>query len=576
MVAEQIRLTFQNIRLGWIGLIILASFIAYAANGWSALPPWWWLALLLSSLAHGFLTTKFHRLERKKRITRYRRWGYSMVVLSLLVGVVISIGAILALQPASHEWTYFLMALLIMPGFGSAVTSGAFLWIHVAWIVGTQLPFALWLICFSPPSLAVFGWLMLLPGIPIMILFGIGYGRIYRRNIQLYLRNIELLEDLEERRRTAEAISQEKTRFLAAASHDLRQPLHALDLFLGALHREITAPEQHHLLEKAIQSSRALGVLLESLLDLSRIDSGRVVPHKETFRLSPIIDEIASEFPQHTGDPKRRIRTHISPALSTDSDPVLLGCMLRNLIINAARHATGDVLIGARRRGDTIHIEIYDQGDGIPEDQQHAVFSEFYQLNNPERDRDKGIGLGLSIVRRLSQLLDHPVLLRSMEGKGCRFTVVVPQAPHHVPSQSPEPPSPADDLTGIFILAIDDDALVRDGLRLLLRTWKCEVLTAESTEAALAVIHRDNYPPPDVVLADYRLRNGETGLDAIRTVRAHFGTDIRGVVITGDSTPEIKEQCRHLGYLYLAKPLNHEQLKGVLAKTNRNLTVQAK
>jgi len=387
-------------------------------------------------------------------------------------------------------------------------------------------------------------------------------------SIRQRFENIELMKHLEVKKSEAEKANQDKSRFLAAASHDLRQPLHALDLFLGALDRELTTTSQLRVLGQANQSSRTLGELLNALLDISRLDAGQVVPDRKSFHLLQIIDELSSEYNNlDLQGHQRHIRVHV-PDVVVNSDPVLLCRILRNLLSNAVKHTDGDVLIGAHKRGNGLQIEVHDQGEGIPKAEREAIFSEFHQLNNPERDRKKGLGLGLAIVRKLSRLLDHPVALINRQGKGTCFTITVPLEKYFLENE-PATELPKG-LTGLFVLAIDDEASIREGLRMLLRSWDCEVLTTDSGDAALAIMRRDNYPPPDVILVDYRLRGHETGLDAVRAIRKHFDREIRAIIVTGDTHAGVVKLCRKAGCECITKPVRHERLIATLAAADKS------
>lgn len=387
----------------------------------------------------------------------------------------------------------------------------------------------------------------------------IGGGRIFGFIIDITERR-QQLESIHHAKELAEAANAEKTRFLAAASHDLRQPLHAMNLYLDAIFHEGDEGSRQDLLHKLRYASDALGSLLNSLLDISCLDAGTVTPQAAVIELESIMHELMAEFGPQAEAKHLRLRLRHGCA-RVYSDPVLLKCILRNLLSNAVRYTQGGgVLLGCRRAGDKLRIGVWDTGPGIPEHELDRIFMEFYQLHNAERNRENGLGLGLGIVRRLSALLDHPVRVRSRLGRGSYFSVDVPLCPTHVADALGESSSPWDAgvLAGRFVAVVDDESSILDAMRTWLRQVDCEVLSAESGEALLHELELYAYPMPDALIVDFRLQEHQTGLDVVQDVEAYFGKTVPALVISGDA--DIAEDIRQEGCRFLAKPAGEDEI----------------
>jgi PAS domain S-box-containing protein len=382
-------------------------------------------------------------------------------------------------------------------------------------------------------------------------------------------------EDITERRRSNEALQAAKleaeranlakSRFFAAASHDLRQPLHTIALYLPLLRKRVEDAKSSEIVDSIGTSCRAMGDLLDSLLDISKLDAGVVTPSIAALEVSPLFDKLEREFrvqAQEKGIVLRSFAVH--GAIETDG--MLLERILRNLLTNAVRHTVrGKILLGARRRGDRLRIEVWDSGIGIEESQRDRIFQEFYQVGNPERDRAQGLGLGLAIVERLSRLLGHPMGVRSVPGKGSLFWVEVPLAPGAARPEAPDAPGEgsARDLSGTLVVLVDDDPQVLKGTTALLEEWGCSVICAETIGSALTRIDQ-SARAPDLILADLRLRGEETGVMAIELINQFAGCRAPGAIITGDTDPERIREASRSGYPLLHKPVDVDALRGLV------------
>ncbi len=375
------------------------------------------------------------------------------------------------------------------------------------------------------------------------------------------------LRAAEDMRAEIERAAAAKSRFLASASHDLRQPFQAMRLFLEVLQMQITE-------DKARQTAGLLGnamaageKLLNALLDISTLDAGTVKASPQVFDLEDLLTDLAREFAPQAGEKGLRIKVRLFPAL-VRSDPVLLERIVRNLLSNAIRYTRqGKVLLALRRRGSGVGIEVWDTGFGIPEAQTEAIFDEFHQLENPARDPNRGLGLGLAIVRRLSALLKAPVNVHSRVGRGSVFSVTLGELaePEEDAPSEEEPRHATGPLAGTRVLAVDDDAMVLTGLQLSLEGWGCTVVPAgDIREVFVRLDQLDG--PPDVILTDLRLPNKVTGFDVIDRVRKIYGQEIPAIVLTGETgQAELTEgQRRHCAFLH--KPLHPMELKRVLGE----------
>jgi CheY-like chemotaxis protein len=390
--------------------------------------------------------------------------------------------------------------------------------------------------------------------------------RMLRETIRLRLENVELVGHLQEERDRAQAADRAKTRFLAAASHDLRQPIHALSLLIATLaalgHRgAVQSGDARDLAGKAKSIVGNLSALLNGLLDISRLDAGVVTVAKETVNLSQLFDHLGSEFTAAAKDRGLDWRV-VESRLLVDSDPMMLKRVLDNLLSNAFRYTrTGGVLLGCRRRGASVEIQIWDTGPGIPADQQAMVFEEFVQLQNPARDRTLGLGLGLAIVRRTAALLQHPLKLVSVTGRGSMFSVTVPRA-SAVETRLPEnKTSPAG--IAVSIMVVEDERDVLDIMVQLLMLQGHRVYAGRSV-AEVQQIHAAaivaGAAPVDLIIADYRLGDGATGLDAIKALCAYVGRPVPAVIVTGDTSPSRIKEATASGYRILHKPITGEEL----------------
>jgi two-component system CheB/CheR fusion protein len=368
-------------------------------------------------------------------------------------------------------------------------------------------------------------------------------------------------EDVTERRRTADALTAAKrqaelatvakSRFLAAASHDLRQPLQTLALLQGLLAKKVVGEKAQNLVERIDEALGAMTGMLNTLLDINQIEVGAVKAEPVDFPVNDLFDRLREELTYHAQAAGLALRVMPS-ALSIRSDPRLLEQMIRNLLSNALKYTQqGKVLVGCRRHKGKLRIEIWDTGIGIPESELQAIFEEYHQLDNAARQRSHGLGLGLSIVKSLGELLGHPIKVRSLHGKGSVFSIEVPLTPGDAASLPDHRPHGADEAsaqttprTGT-ILIIEDDPEVREHLELFLGEEGYNTVTAIDGPSALELAARRTIRP-DLVLADYNLPNGMNGIEISEKLRRELNRQIPFIILTGDiSTQALRDIALH-------------------------------
>ncbi|HMA72073.1 MAG TPA: ATP-binding protein [Xanthobacteraceae bacterium] len=375
---------------------------------------------------------------------------------------------------------------------------------------------------------------------------------------------------VEERTHQLELANLAKSRFLAAASHDLRQPLHALGLFVAQLRDHMKSAEGGRLVERIDAAVTAMNELFNALLDISKLDAGVLSANLVEFPISQVLRRIESTFAEAAREKGLSFQLVLSSAW-VRSDPILLERIILNLVSNAVRYTTsGSVVVGCRRRGDTVHIEVWDTGPGIPENQRRNIFGEFYRLAGD--NTHGGLGLGLAIVDRLCKLLGHQIQLVSTMGKGSRFSVAMPMVAARAQIVEPQPAEVAINATrGKLVIVVDDDELVLESMGGLLRSWGCRVVAAATPDEALADLGPGERP--DLIICDYRLANGQSGIAAIAELRKAHGAPVPAFLMSGDTAPERLREARESGHHLLHKPLRAMALRTMINRLLKNSNV---
>ena len=429
----------------------------------------------------------------------------------------------------------------------------------------------------TPDSYRLAGILLLI--FSLSTLLARTYRQALQRVLELKLQADHLLSQLRVEKLAADAARQEaevanraKTQFFTAASHDLRQPLHAMGLFAEALRQKNHDVEVAHLVNSINESVDALEGLFSELLDITRIDSGGIEAHPQHFPLADLYRKLRLHFEPAAFEKGLALRfrggRHVVHA-----DPLLVERILRNLVSNAIRYTSdGTVLVGCRRLGDRLRLQVWDTGPGIAEDQQSRVFEEFYQVPHGPRaepHQRKGLGLGLAIVKRLADLMGAPVALRSQPGQGTVFTLELPlgkQAPQAQPLLSGKGLQGLT-LAGRTIVVVEDETAVLSALEALLQGWGASILAFDTVAACRAWVQNapGSMPAPDLLIVDYRLENGMTGADALALLRERFGADLPAIVITGSTMSSLDLEAQQKNFHLLIKPVVPNKLRAMIA-----------
>lgn len=497
------------------------------------------------------------------------RWGRHLTWTGLADGLIWGCAGVTFYVPEALPQQVVLLVMIIGISAGSVITT--------SWWPPVQYAYSVPAVGLTAVALAVRGSAgdLALAGalaVYLAMLYHVARqaNRAVMETIALRFENLDLIGLLRREKAIAEQANVAKSRFLAAASHDLRQPLHALGLFVTALNERGRHPGLRGIVENINRCVAALGSLFDTLLDVSRLDAGVVEPKRVHFALRSLLERLALEY-----EPQGRVKGLIFGIAGGEqvvySDLALTERILRNLLGNAVRYTSqGGVWIEAHAAGDQVEIAVRDTGPGIPPDKREEVFHEFVQLGNPERDRANGLGLGLAIVRRLVALLDGTVTVEAAAGGGSVFRVRLPRGePSAVATMMEEVLTlPAKPFVGRVIVVIDDERAVREAMQVLLDGWGCDTVVAEDAAGAAQALRAADLVP-DVVIADYRLRDSATGVQAIEQLQAEFGATLPGFIITGDTAPERLQEARASGYLLLHKPVQPGKLRAALTNLRR-------
>ncbi|MFK0089893.1 NahK/ErcS family hybrid sensor histidine kinase/response regulator [Pseudomonas sp. NPDC090755] len=390
--------------------------------------------------------------------------------------------------------------------------------------------------------------------------------RLQQLNDQLEQRVAERTNELSEARDAAQAANLSKDKYLAAASHDLLQPLNAARLLISTLRERSLPGSEQQLVERAHQALEGAEELLTDLLDISRLDQAAIKPDLDLYSLDEVLTPLASEFQPVAEAAGLHLRVR-SGRLAVRTDLRLLNRILRNFLSNACRYTGhGRILLGARRRGEHLRLEVWDTGRGIAADRLESIFLEFNQLDVGRAADRKGVGLGLAIVERIARILDCQVRVRSWPGRGSVFSIDVPlsaQMPVAPAAVAYAQPVLGDPLPGRRLLVLDNESSIQQSMAALLHQWGCEVVTAADLGEALEGLQGH---APELILADFHLDHGVTGCEVVRDLRAHFGQRIEAVMITADRSEQSRRAMQRLGAPLLNKPVKPGKLRAVLSQ----------
>lgn len=408
----------------------------------------------------------------------------------------------------------------------------------------------MWMIEMTPMRVAV--------GALIMVVYGV-QCRFAKQNAAVLDESFRIRRENEALMHQLAIANQAKTRFLAAASHDLRQPLHALALHSSLLAHNPRSPDAPVIAKQISGSIESLAGLLDSLLDISKLDAGIINVDNRAIRLDWLIENVVRDLQTHAQAKGVALRAKCGEAV-VKTDPMLLERILRNLIDNAVKYTDAGEISVTVTGDEMLRVAVSDTGRGIPATHLDRVFEEFFQLDNPERDRKRGLGLGLAIVRRLSALLHLDIAIESQLGKGTTVSFTIART-HDFQDEPASPQLDLDDLRGLKVLFIDDEEAVRQAMSATLKSFGCEPIDAATIDEALVL---SAARAPDIVLADYRMRHGETGIEAIRKLRV-TQPGLPALLISGDTDPQRLLEAEQSGLVMLHKPLTMERLRIAIA-----------
>ena len=372
-------------------------------------------------------------------------------------------------------------------------------------------------------------------------------------------------EGLQTAKLDAERANKAKSVFLASASHDLRQPLNAMQMYIAALQSKVKDKEILRIIEDINSVSISTARLLNALLDVSELEVGAIKPRKEVFSVNNILISIFQSFLPLAKDKELDFRV-VPSSLYVESDPALLERILGNFMSNAIRYTDkGSVLIGCRKRGDKVSIEVWDTGCGISDDQMSLIYEDFYQVENKERDRGKGLGLGLALAKRLADSLKHTIDSKSRLGSGSYFSVNVDLAENKAEINNDEILMNIMNLSGINILLVEDDIDVLKATKQLLESWGCKVKTARNKDEVMNLIDEDPYTNPDIILADNRLPGDASGIDITYLIQEKLQTSIPCVIMTGDVERSHVQGIIDQGFPVLLKQIQPAKFRAMLS-----------
>ena len=547
-----------------VGGGIMVGAVAYE-DGFLSLGLALWYGLLAVTYA-GQVGLAFMLRQRASPGLNTRTGLALFTAIGLAEGAVWSIGivGVSTTRPIEQELTVLLIGAGVAAG--AALSFGFHMPTFLCRFLGATVPYVLWAI-FRGDGLHLMLALTVFVYSISSIQLTLGFNKSFILNTRLTLENENLVRELRVQKEAAELANVAKSKFIATASHDLRQPVHALGLLAGALQGHAMDDDMRRLVGQIGGSVSAMDGLFNSLLDISRLDAGVVETQIEDFPIQTVLERVCRDYLAEAETKGLRLVWNRCSAI-VRTDPFLLERILRNLVSNAVRYTDrGGIVVGCRR-GNRLRVEVWDTGRGIPLEQQGQVFREFFQLETPERDRTKGLGLGLAIVDRLAKLLDCAVTLRSEPGKGSVFMISVALAQ----SQRLGVPSPQG--TPMFvmprglILVIDDDPVIQSAMQSLLSSWGHDVIVAGSGAEMLDRIATRSRRP-DLIICDYRLRDGENGIGVIKRLQSNYNERIPAVLITGDTASDRLQEAQESGLVLLHKPVAEIKLRATVGNLMR-------
>lgn len=539
-----------------VGLVTAACF-------WRMFPSGPLLGWLATNILVAFFALRMHQIFAPSSSSKFniRRWNVVSAVSTF--SAAFSWGIVTVLFFAPDNIFYLAVILAFYTGYiaGALTINHAHNPTFLLACAGITIPFAGRMFYEGTSEYVFLGYLS--------IFFVTSLGYISRNMHKLFIvstrnefDNIKLLEQIEREKETAVQAVATKDRFLAAASHDLRQPLNAISLFADALRPLQTKPLGHEIVDKVQLSLKGLNGMLHSLLNISKLDANATDNQPVHISLYSVVEELVIEYRSKANH--LDLLNDVDRELTVFCDPTILYRVIRNLLDNAVKYTEqGQIIISCEHDTETCHVHIRDSGVGIPQDQIASVFDEFHQLNNPERDREKGLGLGLAIVKRLCDLASIDIKLESTLGVGTNVTLSLPTGITITSNEEGGEQAPT--FTGHLVVVIDDEKDIRHAMQLILSAQHADVVVAESLQHALIELTKTSRAP-SLIISDYRLRDRATGVEAIEAIREEYNRDIPAIIITGDTSSGQISEMRESANQLLYKPVDTGELLASVAK----------
>lgn len=564
VLTEQLRLVRDNYQSGTIGLLIVCGALAvitYRAMG-DIRAVIWFILLALHQI--------FWLVQHKRTnniIKRTPREAGTIEVYKVLASNVIFCSFLIIFMVEASPPIVVISAAIAAGGLtsGSLAGHGPCLPIFYSYTLPKMLIAIVALLILGGSTNLLLAYAMILY-LAVVYGFAIKMSLTIERSIELRFENQALVERLRATLTQADEANKAKSVFLSSASHDLRQPLHALALMVEVMAHSDLNPQliklQHNMMS-AVNSTRDM---LDSLLNMSKLEAGAISADPKPFLIQTIFERVDAEMRQSANQKELSYRARKTTA-AANSDIGIVELIVRNLISNAIRYTnTGGVLVACRKRSsDTLSIEVWDTGIGIKNANIKEIFKPFHQLDNPERDSLKGFGLGLAITQKLAETIGTTINLKSVEGQGSVFQFELPlTAPDNVAPHIMENSDVS--FANKSVLVIDDNFSARATTQALVTGWGCHCISADSAAEALSQLQNNEHKnrPIDIMLVDYRLRDNLTGWDAIQEVRQFLETKVPAIIITGDTAPERIKEANNADAHLMHKPVSIEKLKQLM------------
>ena len=574
ILVEQITMLYRSMVPILMINLLVSSALVYAV--WEVVPHSTllvWMSLMMIMLLVRAVIYFIYRHRFKPE--RVKNYGLFLSIGSAVAGLIWGLGGAVMLPMDNLEYQLFILFVLLGMGVGSTSSLYIYLPAFFAFFPILMLPAAIKLIYLGGTIQLSLGVMTIIYVIAICF-FNISINRTLKESLRLRFENIDLVEQLRIQKNEAENANLAKSKFLAAASHDLRQPLYASSLFTSVLEEIVKEPEVLRVVAQIKTSGESMKSMFNALLNISQLDAGVMHTEKISFLLQPLFETLANDLVPLAKQKKLLIHWP-ADVFAVHSDRELVEQILRNFISNGIRYTDkGSISISCEVKNEQVIINVTDTGIGISEENQKAIFDEYNQIDNSERDRTKGLGLGLAIVKRTAKLLQHDITVESQLNQGSTFSIGLEKASIEdcVVKQNLVQQDKPEKISDTLIVVIDDDVSVLEGTQTLLQSWGCTVIAA-TDQAQVHSLLKQNNQQPDGIIADYRLRNNETGVTVIQSIHAAFHDEIPALIVTGDIEVDRLQDVDRSGIQMLPKPVSSLKLRTFLRHVGKSKLANA-